>query len=470
MMFNDDKRTIVLTLIVAALILFAPVMAKWVLNQDSYLSEETYYNLRIVDQFKENGVGNQDLLQNKKYEFNLFHYIFYKLDIGENQMAKYLPALLGVLSLFLLYLLLKKLNLGQNDVFFSLIILATTPIFLYEFTTFSPEILALPILLIGLILFIRGNYVSSLFLGATALFNVMYALIALILIVADHLFKKRNKMLLAINVVVIVGTLIVGALLLDINYFSSFIPSLVGLNGFLIEFGALKGYALVTVGLAMIGLFSWWNKDSKKTTIMISVIVLIVVAALFEDIRLPISIIIAIFGGFSISYLVNREWEIFVLKEVTLLLIVCILIFSAVLTLNFQIKNINDEKVSAIAYLSSAGRADTVLSSERNGFIIEYVSGRSAYLDGNSYKFDDYAERQLLANKIYYSRNLNELERLLRQEKITHILIDSEMREGEVWNGRAEGVLFFLENSEKFIKIYFNDKIQIYRYVGEEIK
>lgn len=469
-MFNDDKRTILLTLIVAALILFAPVMAKWVLNQNSYLSEETYYNLRIVDQFKENGMGNQDLLQNREYGFNLFHFVFYKLDIGEDQMAKYLPALLGVLSLFLLYLLLKKLNLGQNDIFFSLIILTTTPIFLYKFTTFSPDILVLPILLMGLILFVRGYYVSAIFFGATALINVMYVLIALILIVGEYIFKKRDKWLLLANVIFIFAVVLFGAFVLNMPYLSSFIPSFSGLNGFLIEFGALKGYALVTVGLALIGLFSWWNKDSKKTSIMIAVIVLILAAALFEDIRLPIAILVAIFGGFSISYLVNREWEIHVLKDVTLLLVVCILIFSAVLTLNFQIKNISDEKISAISYLSSAGKEDIILSSERNGFIIEYEAKRSAYLDGNSYKFDDYEERKLLADKIYYSRNLNELETLLRQENITHLLVDSEMRSGEVWNGREEGVLFFLENSEKFIKIYYNEKIQIYRYVGEEIK
>jgi hypothetical protein len=369
-----------------------------------------------------------------------------------------------------MYVLLRKLNLGQNDIFFALIILVTTPIFLYEFTTFGPEILALPILLLGLILFVRGYYVSAIFLAATALFNIMYTLIAVVLIVGEYIFKKRDKWLLLINLGSIAGLIMVGIFLLNINYLSSFLPTISGLNGFLIEFGAAKGYALVTVGLALIGLFSWWNKDSKKVTIMIAVLALIIIAAFFEDIRLPIALIIAIFGGFSISYLVHREWEIHVLKDVTLLLIVCILIFSAILTINFQIKNISDEKLSAMSYLSSAGKEDIVLSSEKNGFLIEYESGRSAYLDGNSYKFKDYSERKRIADKIYYSRNLNELEVILRAEKINYVLVDSEMRAGGVWNGREEGLLFFLENSEKFIKIYYNEDTQIYRYVGEETK
>ncbi|MGV8169606.1 MAG: hypothetical protein ACP5N3_06145 [Candidatus Nanoarchaeia archaeon] len=470
MMFNNDRRTIMLLLIVAALILFAPIMAKWVMNENAYLSEETYYNLRIVQQFKENGYVDQDLLQERDYEFNLFHYLFAKSGFSDDWMAKYLPALFGILSLFLLYLLLKSLNLGHNDIFFALIILATTPIFLYEFTTFGPEMLALPLFLAGLICLVRGYYISAAFIGVTAFFNIFYVIIGIILIAGEYIFKRRDKLFLAVNVLVVAGAVIAGIFLLQINYAQSFIISMNGLNGFLIEFGAINGYALVTVGLALIGLFSWWSKDTKKTLILAAVMVLILFSAFAESARLPIALIISVFAGFAISYLVNREWEIYVLKDVTLLLVVCILLFSAVLTLNFQIKNITEKEVSAVAYLASVDKEDAILSSERNGFIIEYEAGRRAYLDGNSYKFDDYDQRKITADKIYYTRNLKELEEILKTERITHIFVDSDMKSGEIWNGRYEGLLFFLESSDKFIKIYYDENIQIYRYVGDEIK
>jgi hypothetical protein len=469
-MFNDDKRNILLTLIVIALVLFSPILARWALDEKTYPSQETYYNLRMVDQFKENGVRDVDVLQNKAYNFNLFHYIFSKLNINVQSMANYFPALFGILTLFLIYILLKTLNLGQNDIFFAMIILATTPIFLYDFTTFTPEILVFPLLILALILFLRGNYLSSIILGLTAFFNIFYTLMGLILILGWHFFKKKNNYLLYANIGIIICASIVGIFVFKINYLTSFIPSILGINAFLIEFGAVKGYALITVILAIIGLFSWWKTESSKIIILISVCLLILFSVFFIDSRLPIALIIAVFAGFSISYLVNREWEIHMLKGVTLLLIICILIFSAVLTINFQIKNITEEKVVAMSYLSSAEPGDLILSVERNGFIIEYESGRSAYLDGNSFKFSDYQARKDLVDKIYYARNLNDLELSLKKEKITHILIDSEMKAGEIWDGRSEGLLFFLENSDKFIKIFYDDDVQIYRYVGEETK
>ena len=467
MMFDSDRKTILLTLLVVSLVLFTPAIAKWVIDDRTYSSEDTYYNLRLVQQFGKNTEEHKDILQDREYDFNLFHYVFFRLNIKTDMMAKILPPLLGIFSLILVYVLLKSLNLGHNDIFFALIILATTPVFLYNFTTFSPEILAMPIFLGGLILFTRGNYLSALLFGLTPFFNIFYAVIAVILLVGDYIIRNKRRLILAANLAAILSASLIGVLLFRINYLSSFVPLMSGLNGVLIEFGAIKGYAFVTIGLAMLGLFSWWKKEPSRTAVLISVILMVFVSVFFEEARLPIAVIFAVFAAFSVSYLTNREWEIFVLKGVTLLLILCILFFSAVLALNFQVKNISEKETVAISYLASAGESDIILSTENNGFIIEYLSGREAYLDSKSYKFQDYEERKGLADRIYYSRNLNELEGILKQEKITHILITNEMRSGQVWSGRYEGLLFFLETSEKFIKIFYDENIQIYRYMGD---
>ncbi len=481
MMFNDEKRTIILLLIVALLVLASPVIIKWALNQNTYLSEDTYYNVRMVEQMKEKDIQHQDLLQERKYDFNLFHYLVAKSGIGIDFAAKYLPIIFGILSLFLVYLLLKSINLGQNDIFFSIIILATTPIFLFKFTTFSPDIIGFPLFLLGLVLFFRGYYASIFFLGATAFINIMYPFIALVIIAGDY-FTRRKKLWISVaNVAAIVITLVAGIFLLNINYLAAFIPVKLGLNGFLIEFGAIKGFAIAMIGLAIIGLFSWWNKEISKTPVLVTIILLLVVSFFFDSSRLQIALLLALFAGFSISYLANREWEIVQLKSVTLLLILCILVFSAVLMLNYQVKNIQEQKMTAISYISSAGvtsavdiagnitsiGSDTVLSVERNGFLIEYAAKKKAYLDDNSYMFSDYLAKKKIAEKIYYSRNLQELETMLKSEKINYIFVDGEMRTGEVWNGRYEGLLFFLENSDRFTKVFYDDSVQIYRYVPE---
>lgn len=471
MIVNDDKRTTFLTILVVALVIASPVIIKWVLNQDSQVSEESYYNLRIINQINsQEGVRGQhvDALQNKEYSYSLFYLLFSKKNSDFQFVAKIFPLIMGIISVFLFYLLLRSINLGQDDIFFGIIILVSTPIFIYSFTTFSPDILALPVFLLGIILFSRGNYFSFIFVGATAFINIFYTILSLLIILGDYFFRHKRKAIFIVNLSAIVLSVLAGIFLFGMNYALQFVPLLTGLNGFIIEFGAVNGYALITLGLAFIGLFSWWNAEKSRTVIFISVLLIIFASLFFQSMRLPVALIMAVFAGFSISYLSNREWEIYMLKGVTLLLVFCILFFSAVLALNFQTKNITDKEIAAISYLSSANSKDIILSAERNGFLIEYVSGRGAYLDDNSYRFSDYEERKNMADRIYYSKNLKELESLLIQERITHIMVDSEMKAGEVWNGRYEGLLFFLENSDSFIKIFYDEDIQIYRYVGRE--
>jgi hypothetical protein len=478
MMFNDERRTLLLMLLVALIVLASPVVIKWALNQDTYLSEETYYNVRMTEQIKDQGIQTQDALQQRSYDFSLFHYLAAKSRISISALAKYLPVLLGILTLFLVYLLLKRLNAGQNDNFFTIILLATTPIFLFEFTTFSPEILVFPLLLLGLVLFFRNDswsYLSAPLFGAAAFLNIMYPLIALVLVAWDYFTRRKKHILSAACVLLMLGSVAVGAFILGINYLTAFVPAKIGLNGFLIEFGAVKGYALAMLGLSLIGLFSWWGRHRARTPALAGALVLFLFSFFFASSRLPVALLLAGFAAFSISYLANREWEIQQLKNITLLLILCILIFSAVLLLNYQVKNIDPQETAAIVYLSPGAKpggatpdsGGAVLSAERNGFLIEYVAGRKAYLDDDSYMFSDYSQRRQTADRIYYARNMAELESLLKTAGISYILVDDAMRSGEIWNGRYEGLLFFLENSDRFVKVFYDDKIQIYRYAPE---
>jgi hypothetical protein len=463
---DEEKSTIVLTILVVSLVLFAPFLAKVIIDDESFFSEDTYYHLRMVEQFEQNFLSKRDIQQNREYDFNLFHFIFSALNPKEDLYAKILPPILGILSLILIYFIMRKINLGQNDIFFAMIILATTPVFLYDFTTFSPEILAMPILLAGLLLYIRGNFLSVFFFALLPLLNIFYAILALILLTADYVFRHRHKVLLYSNAGAILAAIITGATLLHINYLTSFVPLMTGINGLLIEFGAIKGFSLITIGLGILGLFSWWKSEAQRTSILIGFFILFAATVFFSEIRLPVAVIFAVFAAFSVSYLTNREWEIHELKGVTLLLILCILFFSAVLSLNFQVRTITDQEVSSMKLLASPNynNGGAVLSLENNGFLIEYASGKTAYLDSLSFKFDDYSARKEIANLIYYSRNLNEVENRLLEENITYILITNDMREGKVWSGRFEGLLFLLETSDKFSKVFYDENIQIYKH------
>ena len=61
------------------------------------------------------------------------------------------------------------------------------------------------------------------------------------------------------------------------------------------------------------------------------------------------------------------------------------------------------------------------------------------------------------------SRSLKEIEPLMKEYKISHILIDEKMLD-EIWDRNDQGLLFILKNSDKFVKVY-DGKNKIYRKV-----
>ena len=67
---------------------------------------------------------------------------------------------------------------------------------------------------------------------------------------------------------------------------------------------------------------------------------------------------------------------------------------------------------------------------------------------------------------IFYSRNLKKTISLLDKYDISYILIDSEMKQGQVWTEKEEGLFFLFSNSESFKKIYDKKGIEIWRVLS----
>jgi len=161
----------------------------------------------------------------------------------------------------------------------------------------------------------------------------------------------------------------------------------------------------------------------------------------------------------------RKDWNIKKLKSITILLIACSLVFSTVLFINNEVGLMNQDKLTAARFLSTSSINDVVLSVPENGFLIEYASGRNAFLDGNSYRYNDYNSLLDTKDSIFYSRNLAEVDAFMKKNHITHIFIDKDMLSGSVWNSPDEGLLFLLKNSDSFVKVFENNQAVIYRLV-----
>ena len=469
MIIKNKKIIFQIVLILALIVLTIPGIVKTLSGNTTFIGEESYYHIRMIDQFRDYGLKSTEVLTDKPYSFNLFHASLSLLPKSEI-FIKIIPLILGLASLVILVLLFTKMNISADDSIFSIIVIILSPIFIYTFTTFTPDSLAFFLLALGFLLFINRNYLSAIVFSALVLTNFMYGISVLLILIAYNLIKKKFDADFYVNSAAIILTTIFALIFLDYNLFVQFTPITTSLNNLFVSFSAIKGYSFFIVILAIIGFKMDWKRSFKQTLIYSFIASVFILSVLYPALRILVNSALAVYAGIAISKFIKDEWNVKKLKGITLLLIICSLLFSTAVFLKAEITEINPKKVEAINYLTATDKGDIILSSVENGFLIETLANRIAYLDSNSYKFSDYEEKVAVAKSIYYSRSLDKLKTILNSNKINHILVDNKMRTGGIWNTREEGILLLFDNSKSFVKIFDNKEVQIYRYVGQELK
>ena len=460
-------------LLVIILATLALLLVPFIVNQFSgktLLSEESYYHLRMIDQFKTTGISGTDLLLDRPYSFNLFHALPAILGIGKAVIVFIIPVLLGLISLFLVYLIYRHLDIDKENLLFGIILLISAPIFIYTFTTVNPESLAFPIFLLGIYLFLRKNYLSLIMPGILITINFYASIILLLVFGIQTFIEKKGKRIFIISALFFILAGVVSVLFLKFSPFLEFVQNGFSLSSLFVTLGGVKGYSLIVIILAILGMSSFWERDVKWTAWYGIITIFFAGSLFYSSTRIFMLPVIAFFSGRAISDMVKKHWNISLLKEVTLLLIVCSILFSAVVFIKSEASSISPENVNAIKYLSATDPNDVILSSENNGFLIQEIAKRKTYLDSFSYKYKDYEYRENISKGIFYTRNLKELEAVFNKSGINHILIDKNMYAGQIWNSPDEGVLFIFKNSNSFVKLFDNQDDQIYRFVGKDLK
>ncbi|PIN81052.1 hypothetical protein COV13_02570 [Candidatus Woesearchaeota archaeon CG10_big_fil_rev_8_21_14_0_10_32_9] len=463
---TKNKYNLLLILVILVLI-SVPILIKTTTSQKTYLSEETYYHERIIQQIRDTGKLTTDLVQEQRIPTNLFYVLFAYTYIPTNILIVIIPIIFAALSLFMLFKILKELKINEEVIRYGVIVAVISPAILYVFTVFSPKDLIYFLILTTIFLALKNNKLTVLTLILLTWSNAIIGGITLLLLVVGALlnYMKDRKQMYS-NIVAYVLTLILLFVFSRVNLILDFTPTILGFGELFSEFGSLQGYTIMILGLAIIGIASWWIKTTERTTMILTISALFVISIIYPTIKLMTLTLFAIYAGFAIDYLITRVWRLEILKNITLLLIICSLIFSMVVFNTTILKTVSYDKVIGAAQLTATDKGDIILSSEKNGFIIQNLAGRKTYLDGVSYKYNEYSNKSTLSEQIYYSKNLETLEKDLQNNSIRYIFIDSEMKQN-IWNNKEEGLMFFLINAKEFVKVYENNEIEIYRYLGE---
>lgn len=456
-------------LILVFAILFASIPIFSSLNSESgmMLNEESHYFVRMISQYRFTDVYFVDALLDRDINFSFYFYLLGKSSLPMSFIIYILPVLLGVICVWLFDFLLGSMGFNdKHSLFFVLVFLVSSPLFIFIFSTVNPVSLYLVFFLVGLILFVKRSYWSlffSLFLG---LFDFLLMIFFLGFLVVYTYWKHNNWRLFFSNFL----SGIIGVLIL-VFWFGFDFSLILGLfnssvENILVSFGGVGGFSSILIVLCVLGMFIAWKRSFEHFLFYVFVFFLFICSIYFDYLRIIFVLVACFYSGIAVSGLIVKKWSVPNLKEVTLLLVFCSIIFASIIFLRAEMSFSNSEYGDAFAFLGMLDSKKVIFGSERDGFMIQNLGNKRTFWDARSFLYEDYSEKIIIANKLYYSRNLKEVETLLVNNNVEYIFVNKEMFNGRIWNSRDEGALFLYRNSNKFSKVFENEVVEIFRYVG----
>ncbi|MBU3942175.1 MAG: hypothetical protein KKF74_04660, partial [Nanoarchaeota archaeon] len=390
-------------------------------------------------------------------------------------------------SVLVFYLVLKEFKIEITQRFVILLILVISPAFIYLSAISNTHSVPVFLTLLGIYLFFKKNIfltiLSLLAFAATIPFGMFNALLAITIIIS-YLIEEKQKEESPIKptkpmfsfqskkaAVFLFILFIISALCFPL-YFqqkTKVLPVENILQNSISDFGALIGIGIFNIFLAIAGFFLMWKK--KKEHLFIFLLLLIIIASSFyaKNVIVYLTFVFSVFAGYAFVKIRDMHWEVKIIKNLTILLIICGLVFSTISYLN-RVSNMqpDNEIIKSLDWLKHYSESDKIVFSHYSkGFWINSVAERPVVTDKMLEYFPDAKEKFNDSLKIFYSRNLKNTKSLLEKYNINYIWIDNEMKQGLVWEKEQQGLLFLFRNNETFNNIYNNQGIEIWEIIKE---
>lgn len=458
-MKDPDMKMIILLPLLAGMILLLPYTLRAINGNPYIINSETYYFHRIY--YHE--TSGHDSLIKEQLPLNIL-FTLPKSDIFLLLITRILPFLLGMAVIFIGFLILQEYNISERNIYAILILLMISPIFIYIFSDFNPYNIIVFLTLLSLYMMIKRHSVISVLLLAFIPFIEIYsAMIISLFMIIYFIVNRKNIRNWKIILPIIIASLSLAIIINSVSGYDIIRSFPLEKSNIIIDVGADIGYSFSALIMSLIGLILLWDKGWKNLVLYLTIILGLLIAVFNSTIRIYLNFILVVYGGFAFIYLIRRKWSIQIIKKVTLLLIVCSILFSSILYITQMIKSAPDaDYVDAMNFIKGqALPGEKVLSSRSNGFMIEYYSGVPAFLDGHTMQNAKHIIN--INDNISLSRNLENTESMLADNNIRYIFIDEEYMQ---YLTEKEGLLFLIETSNKFKDIYHNDKITVWMYLG----
>jgi len=467
-------------LLIAALVLIvalaSPVVLRMLSGYPPLTTGESYYNLRLAQLVKSDPFITQDPIQQTHYLPNPYHYLLALIlaVVSSDALPLFFPLALGLFSSFLFYKILLILGTKRDEAAFALIILAVSPAFIVLFTgLYAAGFMAFLSLLITWLI-IKPNkskyelLLCILLFFLLAISSLAAFIITFLIVLAMCLALKRKLSLVLIPFIPSLAAIIIMAPFLSYNLITFGFHTFEFRN-IISVLRADVGFDIFLLMLFAIGFVRLWTTQEYKRLLHLAVLAFIALSFFNAPARVFSTFIIIAYCVSAIVYFYNRKWELEIIRTGTLFLVICSLVFALVNQVNLLVQSQPDREMKTILQGLKELPGGLVLTDEKEGFLVEFYSGKKVFLDANSRFFPGYNEKQEPAMALFSTVRLREATPIILEHDFRYFLITPAMK-AELWEDREQGLWFLMSNSYDFIRYSKSEGIELWAYSPENVE
>lgn len=430
---------------------------------------ESQYNQRVAESSLFNYLHHeQDPLQVHKTDLriNLYHFFLKGILFFPAWITKGITILLSLVVLFLFRMVMKELKVSLLISNITLAVLILTPIFIYYSVVYS-VLSIVGILILSILLCLKKKklrWIAFILSIILTFMGIKIVVISLFIILSYVLYLNRIHYFY-----IIAGC---QSLTYGILTLFSVVPELVPLplmnsmdilKEIIAEFGGLRSIGVMAIALFVYGFAKEFS--DKKTRNAQLLFVLAIVSLLFFEYRIMYfaSFVIAFYAAIAIRSLMKREWHSNELKQLTLLIIACGLIFTSISYVKqIELLEPTSEQAEALTWFKTYGSKGNVLTYPSYAPYIQNIAQKPVLIDTFHYNYKILNDIETM----FTSRDLVTTSRLMRLYGIKYIYLNEEMKQ-TIWESKEEGLQFLFSNENYFKRIYFNPgNLEIWEFLG----
>jgi len=427
--------------------------------------QESYFYYRISNYIIDNEIPSYDFLSfgGRAFLYNIGSSISLVLlnillGISINNLLIFIPMVLGFLSLFLFYLILKHFKITRNTSSFVCYLFLLSPAFIYSFTHFTLFTFPLFLNLLGFYFITREkkifSYMAFFVYIMLSFFEFIHVFFGITAIFFNFWRKNELEKFVPYSIVILL-------IIYLNNHFIHFGISIMNYDAYkyFFIFGGEYGLSIFLVFLSFFGMFYLWREKYKNLFYYLFILLSIVMLIFSLNYMIYFTMILSILGAYGLKYLYKLKWDSIMIRNITAIILVVGVIFSGALSLINNSEIDPDEGLynTLIFIKDNSNPRDVILSHEKYGVYINSISSRKNFLDANR----DYAPRSKLRfyylERLFNDKDLSNTLRIFNEFKISHILITFEMKNGLVWTSRNQGLLYLLDRNPEYFRLVYDE-------------